>query len=157
MNKAIHEEIQPVGLIAPASRATDGVTHNGQASGNVGIDLSAVKCREVGVLIHCGALNDAGSLAVALKHGDVVGTGDASYTAITDNAGAAAAKTIAGTDDNKVFLFRLRKGALKKFLDVQITQAGSNVAMIYGAVLLYGEPLIEAFAQSAGVVVFEHK
>jgi hypothetical protein len=156
MKKAIHEPIKPVSLIAPASRATDGTTHNGQASGNVGYDLSAVKCREVGVLVHTGALNDAGSLAFTLKHGDVVGTGDASYATIKNGAGTDAAFTIAGTDDNKVFLARLRKDALKKYLDVVVVQAGSNVAMIYGVTLLFGDALTEAFAQAAGVVVFAH-
>lgn len=158
MKKAIHEAIKPVNLIPPHSHATADTTHNGQASGDVGHDMTQYKAREIGVLILCGAIAGGASLAVTLKHGDVIGTGDASYATITDGKATPANATlaIADTDDNKVYLARLRADALKKYLDVQIVQTGAFAA-IYGVALLIGDSLLEAISQTAGVVFFKHE
>ncbi len=155
MRHALHERIKPINLITPASRASAAVTHNGQAAGNVGYDLTAIKAREVAVLLVMGTIATGGALAVTLKHGDVIATTDASYVTVVDGAANQAVLNVADTDGGKIYLARLRAEVLKKFLDVQISQTGA-VAILYNVVLLFGDSLAEAIAQTAGVVFFSH-
>lgn len=125
--KAAHEEIRVEQAFKPVTRSAADTLYNGVAAGSTaskGIDLQGFD--EALVIVQCGAVHNSSSLVYTpqTKAADTNTAEDAVTIVSTDLTSSAL--SIAGTDDNKTKLLRIRCRDVSRYLFVKRVQTGAN-------------------------------
>lgn len=144
-----HEALKVKLAIPPASFAA-GTYYNGAAAADaVGIDCKGEE--EALVIVDVGLVAATGTCDVSLHSADVDDAEDASLAAVADkDATAQALAQMAATDDNKVWVMRVRVKDIQRYLFVKVVTA--NAATILGATVVFTKPRAYPVTQDQTVI-----
>jgi hypothetical protein len=133
MHLDILEGVKVVQAMPPESKSgTDTLWNGAAATGATGIDTKGF--REALIVVSVGAVAAGGSLAI-----DVAFSAESTDATVTPTVLSGTSIAIADTEDDNVFVGRVKVDAQARYLYVKVVEAGNTFAKDYGInVLLSG-------------------